>query len=266
MDLLNWALEIKGLSGVSRRYSLADLASRNPRTVYRTLMCVSNRVGGDSIGNAAWTVTPLGPLREPLLAGAGDGLRAAFYAADGFHSSVPLQVALDPEAYLAWEINGVALPREHGFPLRVLLPDKYGMKQPRWLERIEITGESVSGHWEKWGWSDECNVRMIARIDSVKRTPAEHWRVAGIAYCGAQPVTAVEVSDNGGEVWRGARLIGETLTNAWALWELDWDPPGEGEHVLAVRVTDAAGNHQIAGYSGSYPSGSTGFHRVIVRV
>ena len=201
MDLLNWALEIKGLSGVSRRYSLADLASRNPRTVYRTLMCISNRVGGDSIGNAAWTVTPLGPLREPLLAGAGDGLRAAFYAADGFHSSVPLQVALDPEAYLAWEMNGVALPREHGFPLRVLLPDKYGMKQPRWLERIEITGESVSGHWEKWGWLDECNVKMIARIDSVKRTSAEHWRVAGIAYCGAQPVTAVEVSDNGGEVW-----------------------------------------------------------------
>jgi len=65
---------------------------------------------------------------------------------------------------------------------------------------------------------------------------------------------------------RGARLIGETLTNAWALWELDWDPPGEGKHVLAVRVTDAAGNHQIAGHSGIYPSGSTGFHRVIVRV
>ena len=62
---------------------------------------------------------------------------------------MPLQVALDPEAYLAWAMNGVALPRENGFPLRVLLPDKYGMKQPRWLEQIEITGESVSDHWEK---------------------------------------------------------------------------------------------------------------------
>ncbi len=262
----SWDLEIKGLSGVSRRYSLGDLSSRNSTTVYRTLMCISNPVGGDSIGNAAWTVTPLGALLEPLARGVGEGLRVAFYAADGFHSSVPLRVALDPEAYLAWEMNGAPLPREHGYPLRVLLPDKYGMKQPRWLERIEITGESVSGHWEKWGWSDESNVRMTARIDGARPTAAGRWQVAGIAYCGAQPVAEVELSYDGGELWRRARLASEALPNAWALWEFDWDPPGEGEYVLAVRVTDAVGNHQTEGYSGSYPSGSTGFHQVIVRV
>ncbi len=141
------------------------------------------------------------------------------------------------------------------------------MKQPRWLERIEITGENVSGHWEKWGWSDESNVRMTARIDSVRPSVTGDWQAAGIAYCGAQPVAEVEVSIDGGQVWRSrARLLGETLPNAWALWELDWDPSGIGEQVLAVRVTDAAGNRQIEGYSGSYPSGSTGFHPVIARV
>ncbi len=266
VDPGSWKLELKGPGGDSRSLALADLAAMDVLKIHKTFMCISNRVGGDAIGNAEWTAVALAPILEPLLGAARDGLRVAFYGMDGFYSSVPLPVALDPETYLAWEMNGVPLPREHGFPLRVLITGKYGMKQPRWLERIEVTRESVSGYWENRGWSDSCQVRMTSRIDSARRESEGVWRVAGIAYCGGLPVGRVELSDDDGKTWREARLTSPAAPNAWSTWEWEWNPAIRGGVVLTVRVVDSAGDRQIEDYSGSFPSGSTGLHRVIVRV
>lgn len=264
-DLNSWRLEIAGPGGEDR-LSLSDLAARQPRRIPRTFMCISNRVGGDSIGNAEWTATPLGPILEPICGTAGPDLRAVFYGMDGFYSSVPLETALDKESFLAWEMNGAPLPREHGFPLRVLLPGKYGMKQPRWLQRIEITSDSVSGYWESRAWSDQCDVKMTARIDSAKPTEGGRWKVSGVAFCGSRTVGRVEVSADRGRSWAPALLTSPTLPNAWALWVYDWIPPGPGEYVFSARVADGAGNAQIEAFSGSFPSGSTGLHQVIVKV
>lgn len=262
VDPQGWKLEIAGVDGTRRGLGLDDLNGLGARRIFKTFMCIETPVGGDSIGNAEWTGTPLGPVLEPLLGGAREGLRVAFRAMDGFYSSVPLSVALDPEAYLAWEMNGVPLPREHGYPLRVLLPGKYGMKQPRWLSRIEITADAVRGYWENRGWSDECEVKTMSRIDSAKPAGEGRWRVAGIAYCGGRPVGGVELSDDEGRTWAPGRLTSEALPNAWSTWEYDWTPSRKGDLILTVRATDAAGNRQIEEYGGSFPSGSTGLHRV----
>lgn len=266
VDPSTWKLAVQGVGGEVRTLGLEDLNGLGARKTFKTFMCIETPVGGDSIGNAEWTVTPLAPILEPLLEGARQGLRVAFRAMDGFYSSVPLAVALDPEAYLAWEMNGVPLPREHGYPLRVLLPGKYGMKQPRWLDTIEITGDAVRGYWENRGWSDQCDVKIMSRIDSAKPKADGRWVVAGIAYCGGQPVAGVELSDDGGSNWGRARLTSEAFPNAWATWEYDWSPSHEGDLILAVRAVDATGKRQIEEYGGSFPSGSTGLHRVRLSV
>ncbi|HSR53249.1 MAG TPA: molybdopterin-dependent oxidoreductase [Acidobacteriota bacterium] len=239
-----------------------------------------------------------------------DHLRVVFRARDGFFSSVPLEVGLDPEAYLAYEMNGRRLPREHGFPARVLLPGKYGMKQPKWLERIEITSRNVGGYWENQGWSDSCDVRMMSRIDRVDRlgrederpsrpgdrghgehffsqqqdaipqetTTAETsaaagdtrgsgiWVVEGIAYCGGQAVGAVEISCDGQDTWHEAELTSSRRPNAWTTWRWLWKPSARGSYTLAVRTRDASGKRQPESYTGSFPSGSTGIHKVSVEV
>jgi DMSO/TMAO reductase YedYZ molybdopterin-dependent catalytic subunit len=261
-----WKLEIYGLEGRRSELKYDELLKLERRRVFKTFMCVGNEVGGPSIGNAEWTVTPLAPLVEKVLSQKKSGLRVVFYGLDGFYSSVPLEAAMSNQSFIAYEMNGATLPGAHGYPARVLLPNVYGMKQPRWLSKIEVTDESVSGYWEKRGWCGVCDVKMTTRIDSAISQPDGKWLVTGIAYCGNQPVGQVELSWDEGATWQPAKLASDRLPNAWATWEYAWKPEKKGEHILTARVKDAAGNRQVESYSGSFPSGSTGLHRVIVSV
>ncbi|HWQ31826.1 MAG TPA: molybdopterin-dependent oxidoreductase [Blastocatellia bacterium] len=261
-----WRLQFNGLSGQSFALDYDELLKLERRRIFKTFACVGNEVGGPAIGNAEWTVTPLRPLIERLLSDKRDGVRVVFHAMDGFYSSAPLEVALSEQSFIAYEMNGVELPKRHGWPARVLLPGLYGMKQPRWLERIEVTDQFTLGYWEKRGWCQECKVKMTARFDSAIRQNDGSWLVTGIAYCGAQPVGTVEVSADDGRTWQQAAITSERLPNAWSTWEWKWQPEKTGENLLTVRVTDATGEGQIESYSGSMPSGATGLHRVTVQV
>ncbi|MCI0662683.1 MAG: molybdopterin-dependent oxidoreductase [Acidobacteria bacterium] len=189
-----------------------------------------------------------------------------FYALDGFYSSVPLEVAMSDQSFLAYEMNGETLPNSHGYPARVLLPAIYGMKQPRWVSKIQVTDRGESGYWEKRGWCSECKVKMTARIDAAISQSDGKYLVTGIAYCGAQAVGQVEVSFDEGATWQDVKINSERFPNAWATWEYLWQPEKKGEQILTARVRDASGERQINSYSGSFPSGSTGYHQVIVSV
>ncbi len=257
-----WRLRIVGGGKPPLELSLEELSALETQEITRSLTCISNPVGGTAIGNAQWTVIALAPLLRPVIGEAPSSSRVVFHGLDGFHSSVPLQVALDSETVLALEMNGVPLPREHGFPARVLIPDRYGMKQPRWLERIEVTDEPATGYWESRGWSEEARIRASSRIDSVKADSSAAWLVQGIAFCGATTVEKVEVSDDDGAAWRQARLTSPALPGCWATWQWSWRPRAVGRHVLCVRVTDTRGRRQEEAFSATFPSGASGLHSV----
>jgi DMSO/TMAO reductase YedYZ molybdopterin-dependent catalytic subunit len=258
-----YRLAVAGPAGAVE-VDLAQIRSLPSLQMVRTLACVGNGVGGTGMGNAEWTVVPLRSVVAAVVGEAPDGLFATFYGMDGFYSSVPLSVALDPETVLAFEMNGKSLPLAHGYPLRVLIPGRYGMKQPRWLERIVISTDDP-GYWERRGWCDECRIHMTARIDSVREQADGVHRVSGVAFCGAVPVGAVSVSEDG-ENWFPAVLGEKPLPNAWSTWSFNWLPKSKGEVVLTARAIDAQGIVQEAGYSGAFPSGTTGLHRVVVQV
>ena len=267
VSLDNYKLIVINPSGNMNSYAYADLAARPSQRIVRTLMCVGNPVGGTGIGNAEWKVISLSPILSENLDGQGisdiEDLEVCFYGLDGFYSSVPFSVANDPNTFLALEMNGEPLPRKHGFPLRVLIPDKYGMKQPRWLEKIVIGRSVPSGYWERRGWSWDCEIKMNSRIDSVRPMKrSDEWIVKGIAFCGWNKVGKVELSDDQ-EIWQKAHLRESPRNGAWSTWEYAWRPKKPGPAVLSVRVTDEAGNRQVESYSGSFRSGSTGLHSVV---
>lgn len=266
IDPDRWKLEVYGLEGRKYALSYQELLKLERRRVFKTFVCVGNEVGGPSMGNAEWTVTPLAPIVAKVAGQKRDGLRVVFYALDGFYSSVPFEVAMSDQSFIAYEMNGETLPGPHGFPARVLLPNIYGMKQPRWLSKIEINDSGESGYWEKRGWCSECKVKMTARIDAAIAQPEGKWLVTGVAYCGAQPVSQVEVSADEGTTWQPAKINSERLPNAWSTWEYLWQPTKKGEQILTARVKDASDARQIESYTGGFPSGSTGLHRVIVTV
>lgn len=265
LDIDDYRLSILGPSR-SREISYSELRALPSREEPRCLVCIENRVGGEAIGNALWRGTPLRPILDEIVDPDQGEWHVTFFGLDGFYSSVPLEVARDPDTLLAYEMAGAPLPVRHGYPVRVLLPDKYGMKQPRWLERIVITTDDESGYWEKRGWSDFCQIQMTARINSCRPTSRGVWLVQGIAFCGARPVASVEVSTDEGISWKLATLTNPPTPNSWCPWKLLWKPAERGTHILTARVTDSTGRKQVESYSGNYPSGSTGLHRVYVEI
>jgi len=172
-------------------------------------------------------------------------------------------------------MNGVPLPAKHGYPLRVIVPGIYGMKNVKWLSRIELVDDDFKGYWERRGWSDVAEMPLKSQILSpmdganLKRGDVV---VGGVAFGGRHHVKAVQVSTDGGAHWVDATTKPPLSEWAWTLWVYHWKPPHRGEYSIQVRAIDTRGNVQqpasLLGrlFSPSYPDGSHGIHEVTVTV
>ena len=131
-----WRLEVDGLVDNPLSLDYAALAAIAPASEYVTLECVSNDVGGALISTGRFTGVPLADMAA-MAKPQGGAAAVNFSAADGYTESLPLSlVRASPEILVAYQLDGQPLPREHGFPARILIPGHYGMKGPKWLQRI----------------------------------------------------------------------------------------------------------------------------------
>ncbi|HEY7295479.1 MAG TPA: molybdopterin-dependent oxidoreductase [Dehalococcoidia bacterium] len=264
----SWRLRVDGLVSRSLTLRYNDIAALPSITQNRTLECVSNDVGGDLISNGVWTAARLGDLLQQ--AGVQPGAAAIkFTSADDYTASMPLAQALDPSTLLAYQLDGAALPHKHGHPLRVLAAGTYGMKNPKWLTRIEVVAAEVPGFWQQQGWDERGIVQTMAQIN----TPADGAKLAtgsvtlaGIAFAGARGIARVELSTDGGTSWTDAQLLPSLGPNTWTFWQYAWQPAQPGAYTLTVRATDGTGTLQPARRTDPFPAGATGYHQVRVRV
>lgn len=263
-----WALELAGLDGTSRGIDYGELRRRANRTVPYTFECIGNPVGGRLIGNAMWQVVPLREILSLAPGGLGGAQAVMFEALDGFYSSVSVQRATDDYAFVALGMNGVPLPAAHGFPARVILPDLYGKKQPRWLRRIALLEDPhTTSYWEKRGWAGEVPVKTMSRFDPrgnlVAGRPIE---LTGVAFAGRRGVQAVQLSVDDGRTWRPCELVTGNTPHVWTLWRYLWTGSRPGVHALRVRAIDGNGQVQTAKRHGRFRTGATGHHVLRVRV
>jgi hypothetical protein len=163
---------------------------------------------------------------------------------------------------------GTPLPVEHGFPLRVFIAGRYGMKQPKYLTAIELADHDEDGYWVVRGWDKTAAVRTYSRIDSPTRgagvTAGAPLGVYGIASAGDRGIARVEVSGDDGATWVDAELepdTPETSDLTWNRWRATV-APAAGRPVIVARATDRAGNVQDEVPRAALPSGATGLHRV----
>jgi DMSO/TMAO reductase YedYZ molybdopterin-dependent catalytic subunit len=264
VDVATWSLEITGLVATPIRFSYAQFVTTAAAVErYQTLECVTNPVGGDLIGNAQWK----GVRVRDILALAQPGRDAAavlWRSADGYSESVPLSVAMDPEALLAFEMNGRPLPRQHGAPVRVLLPNRYGMKQPKWLTGIDVVSTASLRRWERQRFENPAIVKTHSAFLAEAQDNGS-VQLGGWAYAGHRGVAAVEVSTDGGRTWFGAATKPPLGESCWQFWSVEWASPGPGEYVLAVRARDATGALQPERRRRT-PNGAEGYHEVRIRV
>ena len=272
VDGTTWKLEVTGEVKYPLTLTRDDVKALPSMTEMRTLECISNPVGGNLISNAVWKGVPMGELLNR--AGLKDGVREIkITAADGYATAIPVALALHPHAFLAYEMNGEPLPDEHGFPLRCLWPGRYGMKQPKWVTRIEAINTHYSGYWERQGWSNEARIKINSQIrmpESGETVAAPTFVIWGTAFSGEEGVSRVEVSVDDGKTWNEATLTRGPTPYVWTEWKYTWQPAASGHANLVVRATDGAGTTQSErGFQllgGTFPSGTSAIHSVGVNV
>lgn len=266
IDGSEWQLETAGLFAQPRSLTLADLLDFPAVTQPITLSCISNRIGGDLIGTSYWTGVRLRDLLEEL--GMQQATQELFVEAeDGFFESVAMADMLNPNTLLVYGMNGKTLPVEHGYPLRIYIPNRYGMKQPKWITRITAIDHAGAGYWVERGWSATARPNIISIIDNVATDSVQDGRipVGGIAWAGNRGIRQVEVQVDDG-AWQAADLLTPPLSElTWVLWRYDW-PRQAGRHTFRVRATDGSGTLQTAERSDPHPSGATGYHTVTATV
>ena len=260
-----WQLEVAGLFENTGPLTLDDLMAYPAVTQPITLSCISNRIGGDLIGTSYWTGVRLRDVVNDLQLKPEAG--ALFLEAeDGFYETVVMDDILDERTLLVYGMNDETLPIEHGFPLRIYIPNRYGMKQPKWIVRMEAIEAWAPGYWVDRGWSREARPHIISVVDTIATDAASDGRVpiGGIAWAGSRGIQKVEVKvDNG--AWTEAQLRKPPLsTLAWVQWRYDW-PAQSGQHTFTVRATDGTGALQIAEETSVRPDGATGYHSKTAR-
>src|SRR5436853_919093 len=258
VDATRWRLEIAGLVETPMTLTYDDSKALPAVEQYATLCCISNEVGGDLIGNAYWRGVRLKDLlqRAGLKPGVVD---IALRASDDYTDSIPLARAMQDGTLLVYEMNGEPLTPAHGYPLRLLVPGIYGMKNVKWITRLEAIDYDLKGFWQRRGWDDRAEYKTMSRLDAPAVTVKGESSIAGIAFAGDRGISKVEVSTDGGATWEQAEIKPALSSFTWALWHKRWTPQQAGKHRLVVRATDGRGNLQTPQYAPPAPSGSTGY-------
>ena len=153
IDINQWELEVGGLVENPLVLSYSDILNMPQSSVFATLESISNPQGGSMIGNAVWTGVSFDYILEYAVPDK-DALEVVFYCEDGYSTSLTIEDVLVEGVILAYKMNGKALTPEHGYPVRMVVPEKYGMKWPKWVNTIELVDYDYKGYWEQRGWSD----------------------------------------------------------------------------------------------------------------
>ena len=261
----NWSLEVSKLGSKLKSYSLAEL-QRLPRTSqYTTFECVSNTVDGNLISNAKWTGVRLSDLFADSGANLSGAEYAVFYSVDGYSVGIPLSKALMPDSIVAYMMNEADLPTAHGYPLRAVIPGLYGMMSAKWITQIDVVDMTYLGYWQTRGYANDARINTLAFI----RVPGNNGIVslsqysgsvivAGIAF-GANGISKVEVSVDGGRTWKQATLKRPISNLAWVLWAIELEGLSTGFYNIYARATDGSGKTQTSATSSPFPSGATGY-------
>ena len=283
VDPAAWRLELDGAVQRPRTFTLEDLRALPAVELVATMECAGNGRAlleprpvsqpwlTEAVGTAVWRGVPLAALLEGASPSAG-AVEVVFAGLDRgveggveqrYERSLPLVEALEAGCVLAYEMNGMPLPPQHGFPLRLVVPGWYGMTNVKWLSAITVTTEPFTGYQVASGYrirqSEDEDGRPVTRMrprslmappgmpDFATRSrtvDAGPVRLEGRAWSGRAQVVRVEVSVDGGSTWADAELARE-LEGLWAWcgWSLAWDA-FQGEHVLCSRATDETGGTQ----------------------
>ncbi|MDQ3700344.1 MAG: sulfite oxidase [Chloroflexota bacterium] len=279
LDPEHHVVTVEGAVTRPLRLSIRDLRDLGTKTVATTMECAgNNRLSlaplpsgepwqGGAVSTGHWSGVPLiavleqarlrSEAAEILVEGADHGRPKDGPADIPFARSLPLDKACHPDTILALEMNGEPLPADHGAPVRLVVPQWYGMASVKWVARIMAITEPFTGYYQRQRYiydygNGGARVPVTAmHVKSVIVSPLDGAEmgsgrvvVRGQAWSGAGTVVRVEVAVDGGDTWQDARLLDAPSPYVWCAWEFQWDAAEPGRHALRSRATDSTGQRQ----------------------
>ena len=281
-DARDWQLLVEG-DAVDRslELSLSDIRNLPRRTLVSCLECAGNHramfdlVQGrpaqgtqwmtGAVGNAEWTGAA---LRDVLtLAGIRpDAVSVLLIGLDtespeeGFRRVLPVSKALHPDTLLAYAMNGEVLPKDHGFPLRAVVPGWVGSSSIKWLGRIQVSsqpvwtrnnstsyvliGDAYSAASDRLGPAVTTqNIKSALALPWPAEFTAGRHRIYGFAQSPHGPIKKVEWSLDSGTTWHPAAHMEPQFQYSWARFRIDLELQA-GMHTIMTRATDSAGRTQ----------------------
>ena len=274
-----WILVVDGVSEGKRTFSLDQLKKLPTKNLLVTLECAGN---GRASMDPAPSGTPwdLGAVSQAYFSGTSlanvlnqlgspkDTVEVFFVGADRgetrtsqtvpYARSLPLDAALHPDTLLVWEMNGAPLPRQHGYPLRLVVPDWYGMASVKWLKQISFLTAPFEGFFQvddyvyvgEAGIEDGAPVTTM-RVRALILDPAQgsthspsEVRFTGIAWSGGGSIAMVEISFDQGDTWREVELNSPSSPYSAQRWSYLWRPESPGQYTIIVRASDSRGDIQ----------------------
>jgi DMSO/TMAO reductase YedYZ molybdopterin-dependent catalytic subunit len=265
VDANSWQLNIMGLVNKPLNLRLEDIRSRPSISQIVTMACISNPVAGDLIGTARWTGVPLKNILQEIGVKPGANF-ISIKSIDEFYETLSMTEAMDDRTMLVYEMDNAPLTADHGFPLRIYIPNHYGMKQPKWITSIELTNQDTSGYWVDRGWSKTAAPQTTSVIDTqnpVVDPKTQTVPLGGIAWAGARGIQKVEIQvDN--NPWTPVTLRTPALSPlTWVQWRYDF-PYKTGRYKFSVRATDGTGTLQNPQDMDVYPDGATGINSAVL--
>lgn len=300
-DTYRVSISVEGQA--AKLFSVPQLKTYPSKELAMTMMCTGNRRGefnpdgqtaglpwkNGSISTAHWS----GCMLRDLLAEVGvsniDKAEAAglnfvtLWGLEKYHVSIPLRKALDNkgDCLLAYDMNGETLPRDHGYPLRAIVPGFVGARSVKWLDRVIVSKEEVKGMhqtgiaYKQMGPNyksvEDVTAEMVAEyppIDHIPVTSAvthpepgckviggQTIELKGYAYSGAgRAIFRVDISVDNGKTWSQAELtrvsskqgIRSSRAWAWVQWRAMAKIPTDcGENIKIVcKAVDDQFNQQ----------------------
>jgi DMSO/TMAO reductase YedYZ molybdopterin-dependent catalytic subunit len=271
VSLDGWSLTIDGDVDQEVTFTFDDLLAMKLIERDITLTCVSNDIGGRYVGSARWLGVPLTDLLDRAGIANTKADQILSTDVDGMTIGTPFELATDGrDAMIAIGMNGEALPREHGFPARMVVPGLYGfISATKWITRITLTTYAEQdAYWTQRKWATDAPIKVSSRIDTPKplsTIDGGRTVIGGVAWAQHQGgLEKVEVRVDGGG-WQEARLGPSGGQDYWRQWYLPWTAE-PGQHSLAVRAVTGENETQTAARATPFPSGSSGIQEVVVTV
>lgn len=278
----NYWLQVSGHVYQPRFLHYNEILSMPAKSLIVPLECAGNKrsffdpkVYGEqwedgAMSQGKWTGVPLKDLlekvgisrnsKEIVFEGADFGKKPGIQENIPFVRSLPLEKALHPDTIIAYHYNDQPLSFEHGYPLRLIVPNWYAMASVKWLSKIEAIDHSFQGPFQTDDYvyyphkdtdKDQTPVTIL-HVNSTIQQPTNlsilntgTHKIKGIAWTGKGIITNIQLSFDKGETWVDAILKPmPDQKYAWVSWSYSWKVEQKGEYSIYSRAKDSSGRIQ----------------------